>query len=185
MKQINGMIKLHDLEFEPYLSANELEETIAELAQQIHKDYKDKTPVFVGVLNGSFMFLSDLVKHYPGPCEIQFVRFKSYEGTNSTGEVKTLLDFSNLEGKDLIIVEDIVDTGHTLEAIVNRLEQGEQKSYQIASLFLKPEAYQKEIEITYVGMAIPNNFIVGYGLDYNELGRNLPEIYQLKQQHND
>ena len=185
MKQIRNMIKLHDLTFEPYLSAEELDDTIAQLAAEIYQDYQDKTPVFVGVLNGSFMFLSDLVKHYPGPCEIQFVRFKSYEGTHTTGEVNTLLDFSETEGKELIIVEDIIDTGHTLQAIVDRLTHGQQKSYQIASLFLKPEAYQKEIEINYVGMAIPNNFIVGYGLDYNELGRNLPEIYQLKQQHND
>lgn len=183
--QTSSMIKLHDLEFEPYISANELQETVVELAHQIYQDYKDKCPVFVGVLNGAFMFLSDLVKHYPGPCEIQFVRYKSYEGTSTSGEVQTLLDFSAIENRDLILVEDIVDTGNTLSLIVKRLQQGEQKSYKTASLFLKPEAYTKEIEIDYVGLAIPNNFIVGYGLDYNELGRNLPEIYQLKQQHND
>ncbi len=179
------MIKLHDLTFEPYISANELQEIVAQLAYQIYQDYKDKCPVFVGVLNGSFLFLSDLVKQYPGDCEVQFVRFTSYEGTSSSGEVKTVLDFSNVENRDLIIVEDIVDTGNTLSFMTERLNQLNQKSYGIASLFLKPDAYNKDIEIDYVGMVIPNNFIVGYGLDYNELGRNLPEIYQLKQQHND
>lgn len=174
------MVKLHDLEFEPYLEHHTLQESIKQLAKQIYEDYKGKTPLFLGILNGAFMFLSDLMKYYEGNCEISFTKLASYEGISSTGSVNTLLGAGNLKGKDVIVVEDIVDTGHTLEHIVAVLKKEGVASFKIASLFLKPEAYTKTLPVDYVGFEIPNKFIVGFGLDYNGLGRNISEIYQLK-----
>jgi len=174
------MVKLHDLEFEPYLEHHTLQESIKQLAKQISEDYKGKTPLFLGILNGAFMFLSDLMKYYEGNCEISFTKLASYEGTSSTGSVNTLLGAGNLKGKDVIVVEDIVDTGHTLEHIVAVLKKEGVASFKVASLFLKPEAYTKTLPVDYVGFEIPNKFIVGFGLDYNGLGRNISEIYQLK-----
>ncbi|MFO7745833.1 MAG: hypoxanthine phosphoribosyltransferase [Psychroflexus sp.] len=179
------MVKLHDLEFEPYLDQNTLQQSIKKLAEQISADYDSKTPIFLGILNGAFMFLSDLMKYYEGDCEISFTKLASYEGTSSTGEVSTLLGVGNLKGRDVIIVEDIVDTGNTLEHIVQVLEKEGVASYKIASLFFKPEAYKKSLPIDYIGLEIPNKFIVGYGLDYNGLGRNISEIYQLKSKLDD
>lgn len=174
------MIQLHDLQFQPYLSSDEIQDTVRALANELHQDYHDKNPVFVGVLNGAFMFLSDLLKHFNANCEVEFVKMKSYQGVSSTGNVHIELDFSELTDRHVIIVEDIVDTGNTLEVIHEILQSKSIKSLAYCSLFLKPEVYTKNIEINYVGMAIPNHFIVGYGLDYNGLGRNLPDIYQLK-----
>ncbi|WP_322962723.1 hypoxanthine phosphoribosyltransferase [Psychroflexus curvus] len=179
------MVKLHDLEFEPYLDQKTLQKSVKQLAERICADYTTKTPVFLGILNGAFMFLSDLMKYYEGDCEISFTKLASYEGISSTGEVSTLLGAGNLKGKDVIVVEDIVDTGNTLEHIVDVLKNEGVASYKIASLFLKPEAYKKTLPIDYVGIEIPNKFIVGYGLDYNGLGRNISEIYQLKSNLND
>jgi hypoxanthine phosphoribosyltransferase len=179
------MVKLHDLEFEPYLDQNTLQESIKSLAKQIAADYDSKTPVFLGILNGAFMFLSDLMKYYEGDCEINFTKLASYEGTSSTGQVNTLLGAGNLKGKDVIVVEDIVDTGNTLEHIIEVLKNEGVASYKIVSLFFKPEAYKKSLNIDYIGFEIPNKFIVGYGLDYNGLGRNISEIYQLKSKLND
>lgn len=179
------MVKLHDLEFEPYLDQNILQTTVKDLAERISEDYSSKTPVFLGILNGAFMFLSDLMKYYEGDCEINFTKLASYEGTSSTGSVSTLLGAGNLRGKDVIVVEDIVDTGNTLAHIVEVLEKEGVASYKIVSLFLKPEVYKKALPIDYVGLEIPNKFIVGYGLDYNGLGRNISEIYQLKSNLND
>lgn len=174
------MIQLHDLHFQPYLSSEEIQETVHTLASNLVADYQDKNPVFVGVLNGAFMFLSDLLKHFHADCEVEFVKMKSYQGTTSTGEVKIELDFPDLSNRHVIVVEDIVDTGNTLVKIDELLQTKSLKSLAYCSLFLKPEVYDRDLEINYVGMAIPNKFIVGYGLDYNGLGRNLPEIYQLK-----
>ena len=138
-------------------------------------------PVFIGVLNGAFMVLSDFVKHYTLPCEISFVKMASYEGTASTGEIKQLIGLNqNLGGRSVVIIEDIVDTGHTIEALVKLFEAQKVKQLKIATLFFKPEAYTKTIPLNYIGFEIPNKFIVGYGLDYDGLGRNLPEIYQLQ-----
>lgn len=173
-------MKLHDLEFKPYLSEKELLTAVKSLAQEVEKDYDEKTPVFVGVLNGAFMFLADFMKNYTQDCEVSFTKFSSYQGTSSSGEVQTLIGMNNLEGRDVIIVEDIVDTGHTLAKIIKALAVAKVNSYKIMSLFYKPEAYQYDIPIDYIGLEIPNKFIVGYGLDYDGLGRNLPEIYQLK-----
>lgn len=179
------MVKLHDLEFEPYLNQDTIQESVKELAKRIAEDYTSRTPIFLGILNGAFMFLSDLMKYYEGDCEISFTKLASYEGLSSTGKVSTLLGAGNLKGRDVIIIEDIIDTGNTLEHIVDVLKNEGVASYKIASLFLKPEAYKKPLPIDYVGLEIPNKFIVGYGLDYNGLGRNISEIYQLKSDFND
>ncbi|MEM9364333.1 MAG: adenylate kinase [Bacteroidota bacterium] len=178
------MIKLHDKYFKPFLKEQQILEAIDKMADQIAKDYKDKVPVFVGVLNGAFMFVSDFLKAYPHPCEVSFVRLSSYQGLTSTGIVESLLDIpEDVEGKSVIILEDVIDTGRTLKQLVHLFSKTNVKEFKIASLFYKPEVYNGEYTIDYVGMEIPDNFIVGYGLDYKELGRNLKEIYQLNESH--
>jgi Adenylate kinase and related kinases len=152
------------------------------MAEDIAKDYKDEVPLFVGVLNGAFMFVSDFLKAYQHPCEVSFVRLSSYQGLTSTGIVETLLDVpEEMEGKSVIILEDVVDTGRTLKQLVHLFSNTNVKEFKIAALFYKSEVYNGEYPIDYIGLDIPDNFIVGYGLDYNELGRNLREVYQLNQ----
>ena len=162
----------------------DIQQAVKSVADQIAADYKDETPIFVGVLNGSFMFVSDLLKAYQHPCEISFVKLSSYQGLTSTGIVETLLDLpENINGRSVIILEDIIDTGRTLQQLVHLFSKTNVKEFKIASLFYKPDVYKGEYAIDYFGLAIPDNFIVGYGLDYNELGRNLKEVYQLNQKH--
>lgn len=174
------MIQLHDKHFVPFISAEEIEFAIVNMAKQMDDDFFDDVPVFVGVLNGSFMVLSDLMKHYRGMCEVSFVKMASYEGTQSTNEVKQLIGLNeNLEGKTVVIVEDIVDTGNTIEELKAIFKEQKVKHLKIATLFLKPDVYKKDIKLDYVGIRIPNKFIVGFGLDYDGLGRNLKDIYQL------
>lgn len=175
------MIQLHDKQFVPFISAAEIDKAVAAMAEKAMADLKDETPVFVGVLNGAFMVVSDFMKHYNAPCEVSFVKLSSYEGTETTHEVKQLIGLNqNLEGRTVVIIEDIVDTGNTVVELVKIFENHNLKQLKIATLFLKPEAYKKDIPLDYVGFEIPNKFIVGYGLDYDGLGRNIPEIYQLK-----
>ncbi|MES2747030.1 MAG: hypoxanthine phosphoribosyltransferase [Bacteroidota bacterium] len=174
------MIHLHDKTFEPFISGEEIDFAIKNMAKQMDDDFFEDTPVFVGVLNGSFMVMSDLMKHYRGMCEVSFVKLASYEGTQSTNAVKQLIGINeNLEGKTVVIVEDIVDTGNTIEELKAIFKEKKVKHLKIATLFFKPEAYKKDIKIDYVGIRIPNKFIVGYGLDYDGLGRNLSDVYQL------
>lgn len=162
----------------------EIQQAVKSVADRIAVDYKDETPIFVGVLNGAFMFVSDLLKSYQHPCEVSFVKLSSYQGLTSTGIVETLLDLpENIEGRSVIIVEDIIDTGRTLQQLVHLFSKTNVKEFKIASLFYKPDVYKGEYTIDYFGIAIPNNFIVGYGLDYKEQGRNLKEVYQLNQKH--
>ncbi|TAI49709.1 adenylate kinase [Flagellimonas allohymeniacidonis] len=176
------MIKLHDKYFKPYLGEDEILAAVKRMAQEIAEDYKDEVPLFVGVLNGAFMFVSDFLKAYPYPCNVSFVRLSSYQGLTSTGIVESLLDIpEDINGKSVIILEDVIDTGRTLKQLVHMFSQTNAKEFKIASLFYKSEIYNGEYQIDYVGMEIPDDFIVGYGLDYNELGRNLREVYQLNQ----
>lgn len=176
------MIKLYDKQFEPYLSEEQIQDAVKKVAADVARDYKDKLPIFVGVLNGAFMFVADFLKHYPHPCEVTFVKLSSYRGLTSTGIVRNLLDVSeNIEGRSIIILEDIIDTGRTLQELVHMFSNTNVKDFKIASLFYKSEAYNGEYAIDYFGLEIPNKFIVGYGLDYLELGRNLKEVYQLKE----
>lgn len=174
------MIHLHDKTFERFISAEEIDFAIANMAKQMDDDFFDDVPVFIGVLNGSFMVLSDLMKHYRGMCEVSFVKVASYSGTESTNEVKELIGINeNLEGKTVVIVEDIIDTGNTIVVLKEMFRQLNVKHLKIATLFLKPDAYKKDIKIDYVGMRIPDKFIVGFGLDYDGLGRNLSDVYKL------
>lgn len=174
------MIELHDKQFEIFITAEELNFAVENMARQIEDDFEDEIPVFIGVLNGSFMVLSDLMKHYSHPCEVNFVKMSSYDGMETTHEVKQLIGLNDdLEGRSVIIVEDIVDTGNTIEELKAIFKSKKVKSFKIATLFLKPDAYKKDIKLDYVGIRIPNKFIVGYGLDYDELGRNLKDVYQL------
>lgn len=150
------------------------------MAQKIKADHQGVTPVFLGILNGSFMVTADLLKAYDAPCEVSFVKLASYEGTSSTQTVKQLLGLNaDLTDRHVIVVEDIVDTGNTIEELQKLLRNTGAASVKFATLFLKPEAYNKDIAIDYVALEIPNKFIVGFGLDYDGLGRNLPEVYQL------
>ena len=174
------MIHLHDKTFEPFISGEEIDFAIKNMAKQMDDDFFEDTPVFVGVLNGSFMVMSDLMKYYRGMCEVSFVKLASYEGTQSTNAVKQLIGINeNLEGKTVVIVEDIIDTGNTIEELKAIFKEKKVKHLKIATLFFKPEAYKKDIKIDYVGIRIPNKFIVGYGLDYDGLGRNLSDVYQV------
>lgn len=174
------MIKLHDKYFKPYISAQQIEEAVAKIANEIAADFKDEVPVFVCVLNGAFMFAADLLKQYPYPCEVSFVKLSSYKGLSSTGIVETLLDVSTeVSGRSVIIIEDIIDTGTTLKELIHMFSDSHVSQFKVASMFYKEEVYSGEYNIDYVGMTIPNEFIVGYGLDYNELGRNLPEVYKI------
>ncbi|MDX1270327.1 adenylate kinase [Bizionia paragorgiae] len=175
------MIKLHDKYFKPFISAQEIEEAITRLVHEVASDLKDEIPVFVGVLNGSFMVVSDFVKKYPKPCEVTFIKLASYEGVKSTDDIQRLIGLTqDLTGRTVVIIEDIIDSGNTLHEIHRIFKNENVKQLLIATLFYKPEAYKKDFKLHYIGIKIPNKFIVGYGLDYDGLGRNLPEIYQLK-----
>ena len=174
------LIKIHDKTFEPYVSAEELNQIAERMASEVYQDLQESRPIFIAVLNGSFMFAADFLRHYKGECEISFVKMASYKGTQSTGKVHQLIGLSTpVEGRDVVILEDIIDTGNTLEEIYRLFENQKVKSFRIATLFFKPDAYKKDLKIDYVGKPIPNRFIVGYGLDFDEIARNLPQVYQL------
>lgn len=174
-------MQLHDKEFEPFISAEEIDFAIKQMAAQAEDDFGDEIPVFVGILNGAFMVVSDFMKYYTSPCEVSFVKMASYEGMSSSNEVKQLIGLNqDLSGRTVIVIEDIVDTGNTIEGLKELFKKQNVKHFKIATLFFKPEAYKKDIKIDYIGIRIPNKFIVGYGLDYDGLGRNLPEVFQLK-----
>ena len=176
-------VKIHDKTFVPYLKHNELQEVIKELALKVYEDYKDEVPVFVGVLNGVIMFFSDFLKYYPGKCEIAFLQVSSYTGTQSTGIVYKKMDLTkDVEGRHIILMEDIVDTVNTLESLFEYFKNTQRpKSLKVASLLMKPEVFKNRFPIDYVAKEIPNKFVLGYGLDYDELGRNLPDLYQLEE----
>lgn len=174
------MIQLHDKQFVPFISAAEIDFAIGEMARLIAADFADETPVFIGVLNGAFMVVADFMKHYGNPCEVSFIKMASYDGLNSTDQVTQLIGLNqDLTGRTVIIIEDIVDTGNTIEVLKTMFKQQNVKHFKIATLFLKPDAYKKDIKIDYVGIRIPDKFIVGFGLDYDGLGRNLAAVYQL------
>lgn len=175
------VIQLHDKQFVPFISAQEIDFAIAKIASLVEADFADETPIFIGVLNGAFMVVSDFMKHYKSPCEVSFIKMASYEGTTSTNDVKQLIGLDqDLTGRTVVIIEDIVDTGNTLVALKELFKKQNVAHFKVATLFFKPEALKNDIKIDYVGIRIPNKFIVGFGLDYDGLGRNLPEIYQLK-----
>jgi len=164
------------------LSASQIDSAIARMAQEIADDIDEEVPIFIGVLNGSFMFVSDFMKHYNRPCELSFIKLSSYQGTSTTEKVNELIGLGvNVENRTVIILEDIIDTGNTLVVLNDLFKDKKVKNLKVATLFFKPEAYKKDLPIDYIGIEIPHKFIVGYGLDYDEHGRNLPEVYQLKE----
>ena len=175
-----GIVKVHDKSFETYLTEEMIQARVKEIGQSIAEDYKGRKPLFIVILNGSFMFAADLFKHLDVEAEICFIKLASYKGMKSTGKVVTSIGLDeDLFGKDVIILEDIVDTGKTLHNFLPKLQHQQPKSLRIAALLHKPEATEFKLTLDYVGFSIPNKFVVGYGLDYDGLGRNLKEIYQL------
>jgi len=173
-------IKLHDKTFDTYLSEEAIQEKVKMIADQINRDYEGKRPLFIAILNGSFMFAADLFKHVTIDAEICFIKLASYRGMKSSGNVITAIGLDqDLFGRDVVILEDIVDTGKTLNEFLPKLDHQQPRSLRIAALLHKPEATQFPLTIDYVGFSIPDKFVVGYGLDYDGLGRNLKEIFQL------
>ena len=175
-------VKIHEKIFELFISDNEIRDIVDEVANEINKS-GIIDPLFIAVLNGSFLFAADIMRKITIPnAEISFVKFSSYEGTRSTGVVNEMIGLSDdISNRDIIVLEDIIDTGNTLDKIVTSLMSKNVNEIKIATLLYKPDAYKKDIPIDYIGREIPNDFVVGYGLDYDELGRNLPHIYKLKE----
>lgn len=172
-------MKVKDLEFKEFISAEAIDQKVKELAAKVNEDYKDKTPLLLPILNGSFVFASDLVKELSVPCRISFVKVSSYNGTQSTGQLKTLIGLEeSLFNQHIIIIEDIVDTGLTLQKIVEELRALGTKSVEVVALLRKKPAREKSIDVKYVGFDIEEEFVLGYGLDYDGLGRNSKGIYQ-------
>lgn len=174
------LFKAHELSFEEMIDEAAIQTRVLALGAEIHTIYQDKNPLFIGILNGAFLFAADLIRACDVPCEIDFIRMSSYKGLKSTGEVKIALE-SKIEIKDrhIIIVEDIVDTGNTLHAFQQDLKKMQPASVAIATLLSKPEAIQHDLKVDFVGFEIPPKFVIGYGLDYNEQGRHLRGIYKL------
>lgn len=174
-------VTLHDKTFERFIPYDKLSDSIDALAERLNEDYKDKeTPLFLGVLNGAFMFIAELLQKIDFTCEVSFVKLSSYYGTNSSGTVTELIGLKdNIEGRHVIIVEDIVDTGESIEHLIKSLVGHQPADMQVATMLFKPNSYRKHYDIKYRAMEIPNDFIVGFGLDYNSLGRNLRDIYKI------
>jgi len=174
-------IQLHDKTFEVYIPETGIAEIVNSVATAINNSGVEK-PLFIAVLNGSFLFAADIMRKITIPnAEISFIKLASYQGTESSGIVNELIGLNqDLKGRNIIILEDIIDTGNTLEKIIELFQNKEIASFKTATLLYKPKAYKKEIPIDYIGKSIPNDFVVGYGLDYEEIGRNLPHIYKLK-----
>jgi hypoxanthine phosphoribosyltransferase len=174
------LIRVHDKEFKPYISADRISAEVKRVALEINKDYAGKKPLFIAILNGSFMFAADLFKEINIEAEICFIKLASYKGIKSSGQVITAIGLDvDLVGREIIIVEDIVDTGNTLSKFLPQINHHHPASLKIAALLHKPEAMVHPINIDYLGFSVPNKFLLGYGLDYDGLGRNIKEIYQL------
>ena len=177
---MSDIIKVHDKYFVPYMTEVTVLERIAQLAKQIDKDYAGKKPLFIAILNGSFMFASDLFKYITIEAEICFIKLASYKGTKSTGQVITAIGLdTDIVDRHVVVLEDIIDTGKTMSEFLPQLQNQQPASLKIAALLHKPEATAYPITIDYLGFSVPDKFLLGYGLDYDGLGRNLKEIYQL------
>lgn len=175
-----SVIQVHDKFFQPYLTADQIDMQIRRMAGEINRDYKGMRPLFIAILNGSFMFASDLFKHLDIEAEISFIKLSSYKGTSSTGHVVQAIGLlESLKDRHVIILEDIVDTGKTLSDFMPQLVEQAPASLKVAAFLHKPEAQSHPLDIHYLGFSVPNKFLLGYGLDYDGLGRNLKEIYQL------
>lgn len=171
-------IRIKDKQFKTFITEEQILKEVARVGDEINRDLADANPLFVSVLNGSFMFTADLMKHVSVPCEISFVKLASYAGTSSTGKVKELVGLNDdITGRTIVIVEDIIDTGLTMERLIETLKARNPKEIRIATLLVKPDKLKVDLDINYIAMSIPNDFIVGYGLDYDGLGRNYRDIY--------
>ena len=174
-------IKIKDKEFVPMISEAEIKERVKAVAQQISKDMEGKNPLLLAVLNGSFVFAADLMREITIPCEISFVKLASYQGTTSTGKVKEVIGINeDLSGRTIIIVEDIVESGLTMKRMIESIGTRNPESVNICTLLLKPDRLKTDLDIKYVAFSIPNDFILGYGLDYDPQARGLKDIYVLK-----
>lgn len=175
-------VTIKDKQFRKFIEFQEIQTAVDRVAEQINTELADEQPLFLTVLNGAFMFAGELMKSVSIPCEITFVRLASYQGTTSTNKVQEILGLSqSIEGRTVVIVEDIVDSGNTMVALIAELKKHNPKSIKIATLLLKPDALKQDIKLDYVALEIPNDFIVGYGLDYDGFGRNLKDIYKIKE----
>ncbi|MCX6270252.1 MAG: hypoxanthine phosphoribosyltransferase [Bacteroidetes bacterium] len=173
-------IRVLDKTFKPYLSSLQIDRAVSKVAEEITRDFSDKNPLFLVILNGAFMFASDLFKKFNFPCEISFVKLASYIGTQTSSQVHELIGLKEeMRGRNVIIIEDIVDTGFTLAKLREQILLQVPADLQIATLLFKPKAFVERYKLAYIGLEIPNDFIIGYGLDYNGYGRNLPDIYQI------
>ena len=173
-----SIVQIKDKRFKTFISEDEIQQRVKAVADRINHDMEGKKPLLLAVLNGSFVFAADLMRHITIPCEISFVKLASYEGTVSTGKVVEVMGLNeDITGRDVIIVEDIVDTGKTMERMLDTLGTRNPNSLHICTLLLKPEKLKIPLNIEYAAMEIPNDFIVGYGLDYDQEGRNLRDIY--------
>jgi hypoxanthine phosphoribosyltransferase len=178
--QTMSRIKVHDKEFEIYIPQDQIERAIKKVADNINRDLAGKNPLFLIVLNGAFMFAAELFKHVEIECEISFVKLSSYSGTSSTSVVRELIGLDHsITGRNIVLVEDIIDSGLTMLFTIEKLKKLEANDVKIATMLFKPKAFQYNFPIDYVGIEIPNDFIIGYGLDYNEHARNLPDIYKI------
>lgn len=173
-------VKVLDKTFETFIPEAEILERVRAVAERINKDMAGKNPIFLAVLNGSFVFVADLMRMITIPCEVSFVKLASYEGVTSTGKVKEVIGINeDLTGRTVVIVEDIIDTGLTMKRMVESLGTRNPESVHVCTLLIKPDKLQVELDVEYAAMEIPNDFIVGYGLDYNQHGRNLRDIYKI------
>ncbi len=177
---MKNVITVLDKKFEIFVKSDEIRSIIKKMAEQINKDLRDKDVIFLGILNGCFMFASDLFKSIDFPAQISFLKLASYQGTSTSGNVKRLIGINeDLAGKTVVVLEDIVDTGITIDNIIKQLKGYEPANIKVATLLYKPQAMQSDIKLDYVGMEIPNDFILGYGLDYDGYGRNYEHIYKI------
>ena len=173
-----SIIRIKDKQFKPFITEEQILKEVSRVAAEINRDLAGESPLFLSVLNGSFMFASDLMKRVDVPCEISFVKLASYAGTSSTGKVKELVGLGDdIAGRTVVVVEDIVDTGFTMKHLLETLNAKHPKAVYVATLLLKPDKLKVDLDINYVAMKIPNDFIVGYGLDYDGYGRNYRDIY--------
>ena len=173
-------IRILDKNFREMITENAIQQRICEIASQMNEDLKGKDVVLLGILNGAFLFAADLFRRLEIPAKISFVKLASYEGTKSSGSIKELIGWNeDIKNKSVVVIEDIVDTGRTLERIMDELVMRKALEIRIATALLKPGAYKSNIPLDYIGFEIPNDFVVGYGLDYDGYGRNLPAVYAL------
>jgi hypoxanthine phosphoribosyltransferase len=173
-------VRVKDKDFEVFIPTEKIDEAVSMIARRINSEFREQKPVFLVILNGAFMFAADLFKKLDMPCEISFVKLASYSGTSTSSNVKELIGLnSSLKGRQVVIVEDIIDTGITMDHLIGKLVELGVEDIHIAALFFKPQAFRRDFRIDYIGMEIPNDFIVGYGLDYDGYGRNYAEIYKI------